>query len=78
MASSLGGAGPGGGRGTSVARLCAAAGGEVLSVRRWAGLVAIAAQIHGGGLGQINPTLYAIGANPEGSITAQPSRARQP
>ena len=34
----------------------------MLSVRRWAGLVAIAAQIHGGGLGQINPTLYAIGA----------------
>jgi subtilase family serine protease len=31
---------------------------------QWAGLVAIAAQIHGGGLGQINPTLYAIGANP--------------
>jgi subtilase family serine protease len=31
---------------------------------QWAGLVAIAAQIHGGGLGLINPTLYAIGANP--------------
>jgi subtilase family serine protease len=30
---------------------------------QWAGLVAIAAQIHHGGLGQINPTLYAIGAN---------------
>ncbi len=31
---------------------------------QWAGLVAIAAQIHGGGLGLITPTLYAIGANP--------------
>jgi subtilase family serine protease len=31
---------------------------------QWAGLVAIAAQIHGGGLGLINPTLYALGANP--------------
>jgi subtilase family serine protease len=31
---------------------------------QWAGLVAIAAQMHGGGLGLINPTLYAIGANP--------------
>lgn len=27
---------------------------------QWAGLVAIAAQIHGGGLGPINPTLYKI------------------
>jgi subtilase family serine protease len=29
----------------------------------WAGLVAIADQINGGGLGLINPALYAIGAN---------------
>jgi subtilase family serine protease len=31
---------------------------------QWAGLVAIAAQMHGGGLGQINPALYAIASNP--------------
>jgi subtilase family serine protease len=31
---------------------------------RWAGQVAIAAQIHGAGLGPINPTLYAIGSSP--------------
>ncbi|HWF25785.1 MAG TPA: S53 family peptidase [Solirubrobacteraceae bacterium] len=30
---------------------------------QWAGLVAIAAQIHGGGLGQINPALYSIASN---------------
>jgi subtilase family serine protease len=31
---------------------------------QWAGLVAIADQIHGGGLGQINPTLYSLASNP--------------
>lgn len=31
---------------------------------QWAGLVAIAAQMHGGGLGQINPTLYSIASDP--------------
>jgi subtilase family serine protease len=31
---------------------------------QWAGLIAIAAQMHHGGLGLINPTLYAISANP--------------
>jgi subtilase family serine protease len=35
-----------------------------LSCPQWAGLVAIADQINGGGLGLINPALYAIGANP--------------
>lgn len=30
---------------------------------QWAGLVAIADQIHGGGLGQINPTLYSLASN---------------
>jgi subtilase family serine protease len=38
-------------------------GGTSSGTPQWAGLVAIAAQIHGGGLGLINPTLYAIGAN---------------
>jgi subtilase family serine protease len=31
---------------------------------QWAGLVAIADQINGGGLGLINPALYKIGADP--------------
>ncbi len=39
-------------------------GGTSLSCPQWAGLVAIADQINGGGLGLINPALYAIGANP--------------
>ena len=39
-------------------------GGTSLSTPQWAGLVAIADQIHGGGLGLINPALYRIGANP--------------
>jgi subtilase family serine protease len=39
-------------------------GGTSLSCPQWAGLVAIADQINGGGLGLINPGLYTIGANP--------------
>jgi subtilase family serine protease len=39
-------------------------GGTSLSCPQWAGLVAIADQINGGGLGLINPALYAIAANP--------------
>lgn len=39
-------------------------GGTSASAPQWAGLVAIADQINGGGLGLINPALYAIGANP--------------
>jgi subtilase family serine protease len=39
-------------------------GGTSLSCPQWAGLVAIADQINGGGLGLINPALYKIGANP--------------
>ncbi len=39
-------------------------GGTSLSCPQWAGLVAIADQINGGGLGLINPALYALGANP--------------
>jgi subtilase family serine protease len=39
-------------------------GGTSLSCPQWAGLVAIADQINGGGLGLINPALYTIGANP--------------
>ncbi|HEX6676554.1 MAG TPA: S53 family peptidase [Actinomycetes bacterium] len=39
-------------------------GGTSLSTPQWAGLVAIAAQIHGGGLGLINTALYDIAANP--------------
>jgi subtilase family serine protease len=39
-------------------------GGTSLSTPQWAGLVAIADQINGGGLGLINPGLYKIGANP--------------
>jgi len=39
-------------------------GGTLLSTPQWAGLVAIADQINGGGLGLINPALYKIGADP--------------
>ena len=39
-------------------------GGTSVSCPQWAGMVAIADQIHGGGLGLINPTLYAIASNP--------------
>jgi subtilase family serine protease len=39
-------------------------GGTSASAPQWAGLVSIADQINGGGLGLINPALYAIGANP--------------
>jgi len=38
-------------------------GGTSLSCPQWAGLVAIADQMNGGGLGLINPALYKIGAN---------------
>ena len=39
-------------------------GGTSLACPQWAGLVAIADQLNGGGLGLINPALYKIGANP--------------
>jgi subtilase family serine protease len=39
-------------------------GGTSLSCPQWAGMVAIAAQLNGGGLGLINPALYRIGADP--------------
>ena len=39
-------------------------GGTSSSCPQWAGLVAIADLIAGGGLGQINPTLYALAAGP--------------
>ncbi len=39
-------------------------GGTSLSCPQWAGLVAIADQVNGGGLGLINPALYKIGADP--------------
>jgi subtilase family serine protease len=39
-------------------------GGTSLSCPQWAGLVAIAAQMNGGGLGLINPALYKLGSNP--------------
>jgi subtilase family serine protease len=59
-------------------------GGTSLSCPQWAGLVAIADQINGGGLGLINPALYRIGADPlryardffditTGNNTAEPS-----
>jgi len=38
-------------------------GGTSASAPQWAGLVAIADQVNGGGLGLINPALYTIGAN---------------
>jgi subtilase family serine protease len=40
-------------------------GGTSSSCPQWAGLVAIADQIAGHGLGQINPTLYALAAGPD-------------
>src|SRR5436305_5402409 len=39
-------------------------GGTSLSCPQWAGIVALADQVNGGGLGLINPALYKIGANP--------------
>jgi subtilase family serine protease len=39
-------------------------GGTSLATPQWAGIVALAAQVNGGGLGLINPALYTIGANP--------------
>lgn len=39
-------------------------GGTSLSCPQWAGLVAIADQLNGGGLGLINPGLYRLGADP--------------
>jgi len=39
-------------------------GGTSAGAPQWAGLVAIADQLNGGGLGLINPALYAIGADP--------------
>jgi subtilase family serine protease len=39
-------------------------GGTSLACPQWAGLVAIAAQIAGHGLGQINPALYTLASNP--------------
>ncbi len=39
-------------------------GGTSLSCPEWAGMIAIADQINGGGLGLVNDGLYAIGANP--------------
>jgi subtilase family serine protease len=39
-------------------------GGTSLATPQWAGLVAIADQINGGGLGLLNPALYKIGADP--------------
>jgi subtilase family serine protease len=40
-------------------------GGTSASAPQWAGLVAIADQIAGHGLGQINPTLYALASGPD-------------
>jgi subtilase family serine protease len=39
-------------------------GGTSLSCPQWAGLVALADQVNGGGLGLVNPALYTIGADP--------------
>jgi subtilase family serine protease len=39
-------------------------GGTSLATPEWAGLIAIAAQMHGGGLGPINPALYKVASNP--------------
>ena len=39
-------------------------GGTSLSCPQWAGLVALADQMHGGGLGLINSTLYDLAADP--------------
>ena len=38
--------------------------GTSLSCPQWAGLIAIAAQIHGSGLGPINSALYGIASDP--------------
>ncbi len=40
-------------------------GGTSLATPQWAGLIAIAAQLNGGGLGQINAALYKIAAGPD-------------
>ena len=64
-------------------------GGTSLSCPQWAGLVAIADQINGGGLGLINPALYKVASNPAlyaqdfydvttGNNTADPSVAGYP
>jgi subtilase family serine protease len=39
-------------------------GGTSLSCPQWAGIVALADQVNGGGLGLINPALYKIASNP--------------
>lgn len=39
-------------------------GGTSLACPEWAGLVAVAAQLNGGGLGPINPALYKLAADP--------------
>jgi len=39
-------------------------GGTSLATPEWAGLIGVAAQIHGGGLGQINPALYKLASDP--------------
>jgi subtilase family serine protease len=39
-------------------------GGTSLATPQWAGLVAIADQLNGGGLGLLNPSLYALAADP--------------
>jgi subtilase family serine protease len=39
-------------------------GGTSLATPQWAGIVALADQLNGGGLGLINPALYKIGADP--------------
>jgi subtilase family serine protease len=63
-------------------------GGTSLSTPQWAGLIAIAAQLNGGGLGPINAALYKIGSGPRyssdfydittGNNTADPSVAGYP
>jgi len=64
-------------------------GGTSLSTPQWAGLIAIADQLNGGGLGLINPALYKIGADPTryandffditlGNNTADPTVAGYP
>jgi subtilase family serine protease len=39
-------------------------GGTSASAPQWAGLVAMADQLHGGGLGLINPALYSVASDP--------------
>ena len=64
-------------------------GGTSLSCPQWAGLVAIADQLNGGGLGPINPALYRVAADPAryaadfhdvttGNNTADPAVAGYP